>query len=149
MWKQINDYPNYEINEEGIIRRFGEIRKSSLNTSKYYQIRLQKDEKCKFYLIHRLIALQFIPNPDNLPYVDHINGIRTDNRVENLRWVSGIQNNWNNCGKGYFLRGNKYQAHIRQNGRTIHLGLHDTPEEARQAYETKFLELRSEEFLRK
>jgi hypothetical protein len=44
---------------------------------------------------HCLIALQFIPNPDNQPQVDHINRIRTDNRIENLRWVSSSENNSN------------------------------------------------------
>jgi hypothetical protein len=41
---------------------------------------------------HRLIALQFIPNPDGLPQVDHINRVRSDNRIENLRWVSCSEN---------------------------------------------------------
>lgn len=45
--------------------------------------------------IHRLVAKNFIPNPDNLPYVDHINRIRDDNRVENLRWVTALENSNN------------------------------------------------------
>lgn len=45
--------------------------------------------------IHRLVAEVFIPNPDNLPVVDHINGKRDDNRVENLRWVDYKENNDN------------------------------------------------------
>lgn len=46
-------------------------------------------------LVHRLVAMTWIPNPNNLPCVDHINGIRTDNRIENLRWTSYKQNNNN------------------------------------------------------
>ena len=49
----------------------------------------------KHYLKHRIVALQFIPNPDNLPQVDHINRIRTDNRLLNLRWVNRSENQWN------------------------------------------------------
>lgn len=49
----------------------------------------------KTYLIHRIVAETFIPNPDNLPQVDHINRDKTDNRVENLRWVSRSTNQRN------------------------------------------------------
>ena len=49
----------------------------------------------KLYNKHRLIAEQWIPNPDNLPQVDHKNGIRTDNRIENLRFVSHSDNQRN------------------------------------------------------
>ena len=45
--------------------------------------------------VHRLVAKNFIPNPDNLPYVDHINRVREDNRVENLRWVTAQENSNN------------------------------------------------------
>ena len=49
----------------------------------------------KGYYIHRLVAETFIPNPENLPEVDHINRIKTDNRVDNLRWVSVKDNRRN------------------------------------------------------
>lgn len=57
----------------------------------YLQVFLNK----KIYLKHRLIALQFIPNPNNLPQVDHLNHNRADNRIENLRWVSATINQLN------------------------------------------------------
>ena len=53
---------------------------------------LYKDTICKVYLVHRLVALAFIPNPDNKPEVDHINKNRIDNRIENLRWVTSKEN---------------------------------------------------------
>ncbi|KAI5496116.1 His-Me finger endonucleases family [Trichomonas vaginalis G3] len=49
----------------------------------------------KHYLKHVVIATHFIPNPNNLPFVDHINRIRSDNRLENLRWVTRSENNKN------------------------------------------------------
>ena len=57
----------------------------------YYQVRLNG---VKYYK-HRLIANQFIPNPNNLPCVDHINHNRNDNHISNLRWVSSSENNKN------------------------------------------------------
>ena len=60
---------------------------------------------CKNYQKHRVIAQQFIPNPDNLPQVDHINHIRSDNRLENLRWVSPSTNQRNKSGQ----KGIKYE----------------------------------------
>ena len=57
----------------------------------YIQVNLNR----KIFLKHRLVALQFIPNPSNLSFVDHINHDRTDNRIENIRWCSRSENNFN------------------------------------------------------
>ena len=65
--------------------------KESLNGRGYVQIHLNK----KTYSKHKLIAEQFIPNPDNLPFVDHINHDKTDYHIHNLRWVSSSDNNRN------------------------------------------------------
>ena len=61
----------------------------------YYSVSLSKNGVRKSYRVHRLVAETFIPNPDNLPEVNHKNEIKTDNRVENLEWCTSEYNlNW-------------------------------------------------------
>ena len=66
------------------------IVKEHVDNSTGGYIRLMLNQK--LYRKHIILAMQFIPNPNNLPYVDHINRIRTDNRIENLRWISQSDN---------------------------------------------------------
>lgn len=58
----------------------------------YKRISLYKDNKNRSFLVHRLVAMAFIPNEKNLPQIDHINYDTSDNRVENLRWCTARQN---------------------------------------------------------
>ena len=58
----------------------------------YYYITIKIKDKRKNFLVHRLVALAFIDNPLNKPFIDHINTIKTDNRVQNLRWVTQTEN---------------------------------------------------------
>ncbi len=86
----IDGYENYVIFEDGkVINTItGKEKKSFLKKNGYYTIQLCKNNKQKYFLLHRLLAITFIPNPDNKKEVDHINRIKTDNRIENLRWAS-------------------------------------------------------------
>lgn len=98
IWKDIKDYPNYQISN------FGNVKSLSNNFSRkekilkhgklkgYLFVQLSKNGKIKCYRVHRLVAEAFIPNPDNKPCIDHINTDRSDNRVCNLRWCSHKEN---------------------------------------------------------
>ena len=60
--------------------------------SEYKYVALSKDDKPKYLRVHRLVACAFIPNPDNLPEVNHIDEDKSNNRADNLEWVTHIQN---------------------------------------------------------
>lgn len=100
IWK---DIPGYE--EIYQCSTFGRVKSLNFNKEKilinrkcingYLYINLYKNNKIKTLTLHRLVAFTFIPNQYNKPCVDHINTIRTDNRVENLKWVTYSENSYN------------------------------------------------------
>ena len=109
VWKDIEGYEGlYQISNLGRVKRMyreiviqgGFVKKPSIKPLNckilrqkidrygYPVVILTKDKKRKDWTVHRLVALTFIDNPLNKPSVDHKNTIRTDNRVENLRWLT-------------------------------------------------------------
>ena len=98
VWKDIEGYDReYQISNLGNVRslnynRTGETRILKTRINKHGYVCINLGRKRKGFKVHRLVAIAFIPNPDNKPCVDHINTIKTDNRVENLRWVTHEEN---------------------------------------------------------
>lgn len=92
--KQIKGYENYYVTNNGIVINFQtrEIKKQFLDRKGYSVVTLYKDNKPKNIRVHRLVALAFIDNPNNKPEVNHKNGVKTDNRVENLEWTTTREN---------------------------------------------------------
>ena len=87
IWKDIEGYNGrYQISSIGRAKNAhkGHVLQQSYNTRKYLKVSLCANGKTSSKLIHRLVADAFIPNPDNLKYIIHINKVKTDNRVENL-----------------------------------------------------------------
>lgn len=92
-WKIIPDYPNYAACSTGQIANLktGKLRKFS-NHKGYRQCMVRKDGKKYNRFVHRLVANAFLPKPNEDQIIDHINGIRNDNRPENLRWCTVDEN---------------------------------------------------------
>ena len=88
----IKKYNSYEIDSNGNVYRNGKTIKCSLNSKGYKRVTMSENGKIKREFVHRLVAKLFIPNPLNLPQVNHINGDKQDNRVENLEWCNNSQN---------------------------------------------------------
>lgn len=107
IWKTVTVNCDYEVSNLGNIRsnkckkprtlkpfRRGCEKKDEHNRGCYLSVRLSKNGVEMDYAVHRLVAMAFIPNPKNLPQVNHKNGIRNDNRVENLEWCDNSYNIW-------------------------------------------------------
>lgn len=104
--EEIRDIPSYEglyaVTSSGRIwsypkqigfrRGKGSWRKLDLHKAGYLQVILQKDGKLENLLLHRIMALTWIPNPDNLPEINHKDGNKINNRILNLEWVTSRQN---------------------------------------------------------
>lgn len=94
-WKPIDGFPNYQVSNKGRVKNIetGKVMKNRSNNHGYPYVALPKgDGKSKNMLLHRLVATAFIPNPDNLPEVNHKDENKTNNDVTNLEWVSASQN---------------------------------------------------------
>ena len=91
MWRRIKDFEEYEVNEIGQVRRNSRILKPEIRTG-YYSVGLCKNGKRVHKRIHRLVAEAFLPNPDNLPQVNHKDENRLNNRVSNLEWCDNTYN---------------------------------------------------------
>ena len=93
--KDIKNYEGlYAITPEGEVWSYKRKKflKPGVNRYGYLYVNLWKDGKVKTYSLHRLVAEAFIPNPENLPQVDHIDGNKMHNFLNNLQWITNRDN---------------------------------------------------------
>lgn len=111
IWKQIPGYEGYyEVSSKGRIRSMdrivkgrwgqpfplkGKLKDTCLDKYGYLHVSLCSNNKRFYPTVHRLVALAFIPNPSNKPCIDHVDGNKLNNNVENLRWCTVLESNRN------------------------------------------------------
>jgi len=139
IWKSIPEFEEYQVSNLGRVRgKKGWILKQTSCKLGYKSVSLYKTKTDYINKrVSRLVALAFIPNPENKPDVDHINRNAEDNRLENLRWVtkSENQNNRGVCfgetkGICWDESHKSYKISLTKNGKTTNYGRRKTLEEA-------------------
>lgn len=150
----IDRFHNYEVSNYGNVRNklTGTILKPMLRND-YHRIVLYNENNGRVHQnIHRLVLNAFENNPENKPYIDHIDNDPSNNCLFNLRYVTNQQNQFNRSinsknntsgvkGICFNKRQNKWQAHIGINGKKLHIGLFDNIEDAKIARVNKAKEL--------
>lgn len=96
-WRKIENFSNYSVSDTGLVRNDKFDRAVAFSISyrgltKYHRVTLFKNGVRHYRSVHRLVAEAFIPNPDNLPQVDHDDGDGSNNTKSNLLWVTGALN---------------------------------------------------------
>lgn len=108
VWRKTHLSNDYEISDTGLVKSVdryvnskggskrlapGRMLKFTENKDGYYNVGIHHNGEQHTKFVHQLVAEAFIPNPENKPCIDHVNGNRQDNRVENLRWCTIEENN--------------------------------------------------------
>jgi hypothetical protein len=156
-WEDIPNYEgSYQISDLGRVKSLQRIVftlnknctykpiiiKSFLTKRGYFEVRLCANNISKAKKVHRLLAESFIPNPNEKPQVNHIDGNKLNNNILNLEWVNNRENSCHRVknsnltskfvGVSYFKRDNKWRSSIQINGKSIRFGMFKTEEEAYQ-----------------
>jgi len=139
-WRAVTDYPNYFVSTLGRIKRRERFLKLSPNEAGYYRICLSKNGLVSSHSVARLVAGAFIPPVEGKLTVDHIDRVRTNNHVSNLRWANGTEQCLNRdiplgaTGQKHITRQQKwFKVQIKRNRQMLYTRLFTTLEEAMEA----------------
>ena len=153
IWKSVNGFKKYEVSSFGRVRnaKTEKMLTQTPTEQGYLRVLFTKNGEVSRCRVHRLVAEAFIPNPEEKPFVDHIDGDRSNNIYENLRYATASENCANRkrkdgkeLPKGVFLVKGKYRVGVEKHGKQYHVGFFKTVEEAKDAYERKAIELHGE-----
>ena len=155
-YKEIEGFPKYGVFTDGTIISFkrskwGSIIKPILGCRGYFLVNLMQDKVMVQMLVHRIVALTYIDNPNNLPFVNHKDLNKLNNNVDNLEWVSGRENvthYYNSVDTtckytGVYKQSGRFVVQIHINKEKLSLGSYGDEDEARDVY-TKGLEIFNE-----
>jgi hypothetical protein len=106
MFIQCKVNPNYSVDEKGVVinNQTNKVMSPHAHKDGYRKLVLPIDGKLKHQFVHRLVAQAFLPNPENKPMVNHIDGVRDNNHLSNLEWVTPRQNYDHMAHRMYFDR---------------------------------------------
>ena len=146
-WASIDGYLNYQVSWWGRVTntKTGRILKNAFGSHGYLGVCLSKNGKVKTHCIHVMVAQAWVSNPEEKRCVDHIDGDKTNNHYENLRYATHTENGGNRKkqtagsssvykGVSWSKQSNKWTGQIRVNRLKHHLGVFDSEREAANAY---------------
>jgi len=122
IWKDVVGFEDrYKVSSAGLVysKHKNQLKATKKNNRGYVQVSLHKDGKEHMLLLHRVVAMAFIPNPNNLPQINHIDEDKENNRVSNLEWCTNIYNRRHGTGYSRSCAGHDYKAMGLANGRPV------------------------------
>ncbi len=152
-WRSISEYGNYQVSNIGRVKNVEthRILKPSIIKNGYCQIGLYKEKTKSVLYVHRLVAQEFIENPDDKHCVDHINHDKTNNTILNLRWASKSENAMNMVkshntsskykGVWFHKQRKNWNAQIMLDGKRKYIGAFTTEKKAAGKYNEAAIEL--------
>jgi len=122
IWKDVVGFEDrYKVSSAGLVysKHKNQLKATKKNNRGYVQVSLHKDGKEHTYLLHRVVAMAFIPNPNNLPQINHIDEDKENNRVENLEWCTRIENERHGTKHKRCVEHTDYNAIARKNSKPV------------------------------
>lgn len=137
-WLPVVHFERYEVSTLGNVRRNGKLLTPTLDTYGYRQVNLYRDTTRYTRKVYRLVMEAFRPNIDEKPQIDHINRNRSDDRLDNLRWVTASENCRNKegfdeemIGIRWYPKNQTYMVRIIWDGKEVYVGCRKSLEDAK------------------